>query len=345
MRDVLLVLLGIVGAAGVNLLTSLADKEAVHRWRWPLTAVVLLAFVLPVFWKHRLGSANAPVRKLCRVAAVDNGEGGMDVLAVTKNGKVITATCTGKSLWSPWRVILETGFAWDVAAVVPRQGIVEYYALDRDGTIRMRTRDRGHLSTWQVVRILGDTHGRAMCVASSSLAPGHRELMVITDSGRLLHAWRTDGQGWSQWHDSGLAGARDVTVCAPHDGLFENFAVDADGEVWHRWFWERWTEWERWGRPGSPARAVSAFRKLTEYQELFVVGDAGDLGHRHHQRGHAWSDWLVMDTPAGVIDVAGSTTSPNSLRCLIVDSEGALWLRPYDGTGNRWLDWCRVSIG
>ena len=343
-RDVLLVVLGLFGAAGANLLTSLADKETVHRWRWPLTIAVLLAFIVPVIWKHRTGVVKASVRKFSRVAAVDTGESAMDVLAVTENGKVVSATCSDKNLWTPWRVILEAGFAWDVAAVVPRQGIVEYFALDRDGTIRMCTRDRGHWSTWQLVSIIGNEHGRIMRVASASLQPGHRELMVVTDSDRLLHSWRVDGRGWSQWHDSGLAGARDVTVCAPQDdGLMENFAVDINGEVWHRWFWEQWTEWERWGRPGSPARAISAFRKLAEFQELFVVGDAGDLGHRHHQRGRDWSDWLVMDTPVDVVDVAGSTTSPNSLRCVIVDREGMLWVRSYDGSGNRWLNWIRVS--
>jgi hypothetical protein len=339
------VVLGLIGAAGVNLLTSLADKETVHRWRWPLTIAVLLAFIVPVIWKHWTGVVQALATKLIRVAAVDTGDSAMDVLAVTDSGKVISATCSDKNLWTPWRVVLDSSFAWDVAAVVPRQGVVEYFALDRDGTIRTCTRDRGHWSTWQVVNIIGNEHGRIMRVASASHEPGHRELMVVTDSGRLLHAWRVDGRGWSQWHDSGLAGARDVTVCAPNEGLLENFAVDTNGEVWHRWWLreEGWTEWERWGRPGSPARAVSVFRKLAEFQELFVVGDAGDLGHRHHQRRHDWSDWLVMDTPVDVVDVAGSTTSPNSLRCLVVDREGMLWVRSYDGSGNRWLNWIRVS--
>lgn len=195
-RDVLLVVLGLFGAAGINLLTSLADKETVHRWRWPLTIAVLLAFIVPVIWKHRTGVVK--VRKLSRVAAVDTGESAMDVLAVTECGNVVSATCSDKNLWTPWRVILEAGFAWDVAAVVPRQGIVEYFALDRDGTIRMRTRDRGHWSTWQVVSIIGNERGRIMRIASASLQPGHRELMVVTDSGRLLqHGDGTDGAGHS----------------------------------------------------------------------------------------------------------------------------------------------------
>ncbi|CRK59265.1 putative sialidase [Alloactinosynnema sp. L-07] len=341
-RDILLVLLGLLGAAGVNLLASLADKETVHKWRWPLTVIVLLASIAPVIWKYRLRPKQ--VYNLQKIAAVHVGDGEMDVLAVTDAGAVLSSTCSEKNTWSPWRAHAEARPSWDVAAVVPRQGVVEYFVLDHDGTIRMQTRNRMHRSTWQVVNISGNNGGRILRIAAASHEPGHRELFVVTDAGRTLHAWKLDGQGWARWHDSGLAGGRDVAVCSPKDGLLEHFVVDIDGAVWHRWFLDGWSDWENWGRPGSPACAVSSFRKLTDYQEVFVVGSSGDLGHRHHKGGLDWSDWLVMDIPADFVDVAGSTTSPNSLRCLAVDRKGALWLRSYDGNMNQWLDWQRVPV-
>lgn len=84
------------------------------------------------------------------------------------------------------------------------------------------------------------------------------------------------------------------------------------------------------------------FRRAVDYQEIFAVGKAGNLGHCWHRGGEAWSDWAVMETPADFVDVAGSTTSAFRLWCIGVDRDGCLWSRGYNGG---WApQWQRISI-
>jgi hypothetical protein len=187
-------------------------------------------------------------------------------------------------------------------------------------------------------------HARVVRVSAASLKPGHRELYVVLDDGRLMHSWKWDDSSiWSEWHAAEIAGGIDVAACSPKDDLLELFMLDRDGDVWHRWYWEgAWHEWENWGRPGSSTRAVSVFRRAVDHQELFVAGKAGDLANRWHKGGEPWSDWGVLETPEDFVDVAGATTSAFHLWCLGVDKDGRLWSKSHDRVWAR--QWDRSAI-
>lgn len=336
-----LVVAGAVTSAGVNLFCSLVAKEWVYEWRWPLTLIVLVAFVAPVVWQRRkLGGLPA----LRAVTAVDTGEGSMDVFVVTRSGRVLYASYREHGAWSAWVDMDAPPGEWDVTAVVPTLGSVECFVVDGHGVLHMRRRDRGQWSRWRVVRPGGIGAGRPIRIVAAGVKAGHREIYAVTDKGHLVHAWRWDHEDWSDWYDSGLKHCADVAACSPKDDLIECFAVDRDGDVRHRWFWwDRWHEWENWGHPGSPARAITAFRKATDLQEMFVVGKAGDLAHRWHAGGQAWSEWAVSPTPGDLVDVAASTTSANTLQCLAIDTQGELWQTTFADPWQAWSEWRLVT--
>lgn len=334
-------LLGVVVAAGVNLLTVPVDGDWVRRWWVWIATGVLLALVAGVVLQRGRVAGSPVVRT---VAAVDAGDGVMEVVVATASGAVLSSGVRDGGGWEKWVEHPMSGRAWDVAAVQPSRDVVEYYVVDRDGGIRGRRRDRGEWSSWRNVPAPESGHARVVRISAASLKPGHRELYAVLDDGRLLHAWKWDDSSiWSEWYATEIAGGTDVAACSPKDDLLELFFLDRDGNVWHRWYWNAtWHEWENWGYPGSSARAVTVFCRAVDHQEIFVAGKAGDLANRWHKGGEAWSDWGVLETPDDFVDVAGATTSAFRLWCIGVGSDGRLWSR----TNNRgWApQWRRVNI-
>ncbi|MEA5364155.1 hypothetical protein VA596_31795 [Amycolatopsis sp., V23-08] len=333
--------LGAVASAGVNLLTSLAEKEWVHQSRWWLTALVLVGFLAPVVSRHRRREWRPVFRA---VAAADTGEGAMDVVAVTRSGRVLWASYHEHGAWSEWLDLDAPTAAWDVTAVVPTLGSLECFVVDERGTLHILRRDRGQWSRWRVVKPRGAVDGRPMRIASASVKAGHREIFAVTDKGHLVHVWRWDNEDWSSWNNTGLKQCVDVAACSPKDDLIECFVVDRDGDVRHRWFWwDQWHEWENWGHPGSAGRALTSFRKATDLQEMFLVGKAGDLFHRWHAGGQTWSDWAVSPTPGDLVDVAAGTTSADTLQCLALDTQGELWQTTFADPWQAWSEWKPVA--
>lgn len=329
-------LLTAVVGAGVNLLTAPVDGGWTSRWWVWITVGVLVAVIAVAYLQRRPGRAVV-VRA---VAASDTGHGTMEVLVATTTGAVLATEMHEEGTWEPWT--RSPGQAWDVAVVQPSLDVVEHYVADRDGALRGRRRDHGVWSGWRPVPSPPARHARVVRLAAASLKPGHRELYVVMDDGRLMHSWKWDDSStWSEWYDAGLSGMIDVAVCSPKDGLLEHFAIGRDGDVWHRWYWDEWSPWENWGRPGSPAKAITAYRRADDKQEVFATGKAGDLVHRWHTGGEPWSGWAVMETPQDFQDLAAGTTSSSRLWCLAVDRNGHLWQRSFH---RRWdPQWKRVG--
>ncbi|MCS7480389.1 hypothetical protein ACFFQW_16690 [Umezawaea endophytica] len=327
---------GLISAIGANTLSAAIDPEWARKNIWPLGIGVFLFVVCTAVWLHRWrpGSRFLGARA---VAAVDTGDGIMEVVVATRSGTVLAMGYADNGTWSKWTDLRVDRMSWDVTAVVPTNHVVEYYAVDTEGAVRMARRDHGQLSAWHVVPLVLPSE-RIIRIASASFAPKHRELFCITDTGRSLHAWKWDGQPWSSWHDAGAPGSIDVAGCSPKNDVLEHFAVDRDGTVWQRWYADQqWERWHNWGRPGSPAKAVTSFRKATDFQEMFVVGKSGDLGHQWHSGSEGWSGWRQMDTPpSGLDDVAAGTTSAHNLCCIGLDKNGELWLRSWSGEWSQW---------
>ncbi|WP_157529754.1 hypothetical protein [Nocardia sp. NRRL S-836] len=328
--------IALVIAVGVNAVSAaIAPEWSRKNVLWLAVAVFVFAVgTALVLRRWRAGTSLAGARA---VAAVDTGDGVLEVLQVSRSGSILVSGHAENGEWSAWNDLRAGGKAWDVAAVVPANDVVEYFVVDTEGVLRTARRDRGQLSAWHPVPIAG-VRGQLVRIAATSLMPGHREVFAVTDGGRVLHAWKWDGTPWSAWSDAGLAGCIDVAACSQRDGVLDHFAVDRDGAVWQRWYAdEQWHDWENWGRPGSAARAVSAYRKAGGFQEVVVAGKSGDLGNRWYSEEEGWSSWGVLDTPpAGLDDVAGGTTSAHHMHCVGVGKGGDLWSMSWSGWWSSW---------
>lgn len=331
----------LAGTVIVGLLTNLLWDLVSAKWvrSWWFLAGLLATMVVVVFWRsNRPKGASAKA-----IAAIGSEPGTLEIFVVSATGGLFNSSYRETAgTWTPWSR-LDCRDAWDVAVVVPAAGVVECFVVTRDGDMWFLRRERGD---WSPCRRLPASlnEGRIVRLSATSVRPGHREVFAVTEDHRVVHRWKLDRQEWSAWHERPLpARAIDTAACTPNDGLIELFATDSDGQVWHAWWWEHWAEWEAWGAPGTAAVAVTAYRQATNFQEMFVVGAAGDLGNRWHQRDHAWSDWNRLDAPLHIRDVAASVTSAHQLHCLTVDDEGAIWQSSF-GRNFRggWTDWREV---
>jgi hypothetical protein len=271
------------------------------------------------------------------VSATSLGVDGVRVVGVTDSGGVVAATCGENGTWSEWSDLGVTGRTYDVAVIWPRREVVEYYAVDVDGTLRMKRQDRDHVSSWRVVGTYQD-HGRLQRIAAvtMNMLGEHRELFGVTDTGRGVHAWSTNSNGWTDWYEMWGSGSVDVSVCSPKSGLMDCFLVDRDGVVWHRRYSEGWSAWERWDRTRAAVVAVSCYRQVGDGQEIFAVTVNGDLVHRWHDG--AWSAWHTMEGPERFVDVVGATGADRP-QCFAVDVDGVLWHRVHH---NSWSEWRQV---
>lgn len=337
----------IVVGAVTNLLTALVPLDWVREWRWALIAGLAVAvFVLVFQVSKRNEQPDSGVRRAHAVAVASATPGTLAAAVVTQEGQLLLADYREVGTWTQWSAMGIPARALDVALVSPALHVLTCFVVDRDGDLWTTHRDHDSWSTWRRLPARVQ-HGRVIRVTAASLTAGHQEVYCVTNTGQLLHSWKWHDHAWSDWVDGDLSRCVDTAVCSPKDGVLEWFAVDRNGDVWHRWFVahaEEWSAWRNRGHPGSPASAVSTYRTSEGHREVFVVGAAGDLGHRWSTGKHEWSEWTVTDTATQVVDVAAGATGPGRLHCLTVDTDGDLWNRSYDPTGSHWRNWRAMPI-
>ncbi|MGK5678254.1 hypothetical protein [Actinoplanes sp. URMC 104] len=331
-------LLLIVVPVVINLLTALVNIDWYRKWWWVLVAI-LVAAALPSLYLRR-GQRTIAVR---RVAAVSDRAGTLYLFVVTTAGEVLRRQLREEGAWSDWE---DHGFTFgraaDVAAAVPGHGRLETFVADSKGTLWTRRRDRDGWTAWAPVEISQDVRAVAALDAMSGW-PGHREVFVVSEQGRLFHRWQWDGEPWSQWYPADRAGCRDVALSVPSPGVLECFVVNRDGETWHRWFVkEAWHSWHTLDRPEtrSPSVAISALNSKEGHQEIYVVGSAGDVAHRWHFQRRPWEQWYPIPAAGEQLeDIAASATSRGRYEIIGVGQSGALWRRSYRAKGDGWSSW------
>jgi hypothetical protein len=334
--------IGLLTAVAGAAIGAVADTlpPALRSWQ-VLVGAAVVAVVIGVGVQVVLETDRGAPRGLRRVAAVSHGEGAAEVVAVTASGSVVTATYTEDVGWSEWLDLGAEGDTVDVAALVRVEDEVEYFTVDTTGVLWTMRRGAGTTTSWRPVggNVPG---GRLRRIAAVSHTADHREVFGVTDAGRGVQLWSGGDGDWSDWHDMWSPPARDVGACSNKPGLMECFVVNRDGDVWHRWYWERWVDWYSWGREKHAAVAVAAFRNTHELQEMLVADSTGRLAHRWHTEHQPWSDWTHMPAPERMVDVAGAATSGGKPNFFTVDRDGRLWQRCYD---DGWGPWRRVPVG
>jgi hypothetical protein len=223
--------------------------------------------------------------------------------------------------------------------------LLEIYVADVDGVVWTRRlgRDGRSWSSWESLNTSAKL-GPVVAVAAYSGSSGWRELYAIGSNGRVAHRWRQDGHPWHDWYVTDRDDAHDIALTSALKGMLECFIVSRDGDVWHRWYIDgKWSAWGSLGRPAgrSAAKYVAVMSGQERHQEVFSLDTEGNLAHRWHWQGDAWSEWSGFPVPEQVSDVAAVATSPGRLNVIAIGGSGALWQRTYRRESN-WSDWERI---
>jgi len=187
----------------------------------------------------------------------------------------------------------------DVACSSFVDGHFEVFALDANGAIwHSWWWDDPGWSPWEQMDA-----PRLTAITAGSHDERHQELFAITTDGRLVNRWswlanddtpnaRTPAHWSNNWHEfagplPGDSRPVDVACSSFVDGHFEVFALDANGAIWHSWWWDDpgWSPWERMDAPRLTA--ITAGSHDERHQELFAITTDGRLVNR-------WS-WLAND--------------------------------------------------
>lgn len=108
-------------------------------------------------------------------------------------------------------------------------------------------------------------------------------------------------------------------------GTFESeiFAVQADGQVWNRyWDGQAWHQWEPMG--GSFSGPVAAAARDADRIDVLAIGSDGVLRQRWWDGGQ-WVPWReVAGAPQAATAVSCSWIG-GELRVFVVDPDGAVW--------------------
>lgn len=175
-------ILGLFADVLVNVLA--VDVPAwLGSWPFAVACLAVVVTVLGVWLQYRRSRVSTAL--LRRVSAVSLGPGAMRVVGVTTSGTVVAASYRDDGTWTTWSNLRAVGETSDVTVIVPRHEVVEYYAVDVQGVLRMKRQDHDREFPWRDV-MHRQTKGRLLRIAAMSMnmLEEHRELFGVTDTGQ-----------------------------------------------------------------------------------------------------------------------------------------------------------------
>lgn len=202
---------------------------------------------------------------------------------------------------------------WTLSLGSYRPGHLEVFGLGGGKVQHRWSLDNG--STWSgwfafpfEDKILAD-----ICVCS--LGIGHLEAFAVTADGAVLHSWlyanpaSDSHDGWSTprelWHPEQRSAVR-IAAASIMEGHQEVFLVNADGDLWSRWYWasEGWSSWSRHEVP-EMLESIAAASLMTGGHLLVALGRSGVQWAREWDvRRWSWTDWQqtahAIPTPRGL---------------------------------------------
>ncbi|MFC0842173.1 trypsin-like serine protease [Streptomyces noboritoensis] len=228
--------------------------------------------------------------------------GGVDPtgLAIAAKAPADAAVCQGDTGGPALR---KAGDHYELAALNSRSwqnGCLGAAPTTRTGAYETRTDDLGGwiqqaVSAWSAV-VAARSGGR-----NTVYNPDTRtaETFALRSDGAMIHAYNTNGEGWSGWYVLG-DGARftgsPAVVHNPVTNTLDVFATGTDGSI-YRATWSRaagWTPWimtADWKFRGSP---TTVYNPDTRTAEVFALTTDGTMSHLYNTNGEGWSGWYVI---------------------------------------------------
>ncbi|MFE6056294.1 trypsin-like serine protease [Kitasatospora sp. NPDC056446] len=168
------------------------------------------------------------------------------------------------------------------------------------------------------------------------------EVFTLRADGAMMHAYNTNGEGWSGWHILG-AGARFVGVPAvvhnPVTNTLDVFAVGTDASMYQA-TWSRaagWTPWTMTGDWKYRGEPTTVYNPDTKTAEVFALRTDGIMTHLYNTDGVGWHGPFTLNPGGQFTGIPTVLHNPvtNTLDVFAVGTDASM----YQATWSRATGW------
>ncbi|MFD9066925.1 trypsin-like serine protease [Kitasatospora purpeofusca] len=237
-------------------------------------------------------------------------------LAITPKTPTGAAVCKGDTGGPALRKV---GDHYELAALNSRSwqnGCLGTTETTRTGAYDTRTDDLGPwiqqtVSAWAAV--VAARSGNRSTVYNPDTRTA--EIFTLRTDGAMMHAYNTNGEGWSGWHllDPGARFAGGPTVVHnPVTNTLEVFATGTNAFI-YRATWSRTTGWGPWTVTGDwkfRGDPTTVYNPDTKTAEVFALRTDGVMAHLYNTNGEGWSGWYALDPAARFADEPAVVHNP-----------------------------------
>jgi GH25 family lysozyme M1 (1,4-beta-N-acetylmuramidase) len=225
-------------------------------------------------------------------------------------------------------------------------GHMEIFAVNKSGVLQHNYFGTGGWSGW--ISLSGYTFAANTVPAVQMNADGRLEVFIIGTDGHLDHVYQqtaSDSTSWSGWSQINNAYTFTQTACVAantnQDGRIEVFIVGTGGGLCH--IYENspgsstsWSGWSQLGGSWDQNVCISAGNDLDGRQEVFLIGNTGNLYHIYQTAINAgWSGWASL----------GGTWSQTARTALTRNADGRLEIFIIGTTGSLYHAYQTVANG
>ncbi|MFJ5812149.1 trypsin-like serine protease [Streptomyces sp. NPDC093093] len=175
------------------------------------------------------------------------------------------------------------------------------------------------------------------------------EIFKLRTDGAMMHAYNTNGEGWSGWHliDPGARFTGEPAVVHnPITRTLEVFATGTDGSM-YRAMWSRATGWGPWTMTGDwkfRGNASTVYNPDTGTAEVFALRTDGLMAHLYNTNGEGWSGWYALDPGARFAGEPAVVHNPitNTLEVFAIGTDASMYRATWSrATG--WTPWATTG--
>ncbi|WP_053647941.1 trypsin-like serine protease [Streptomyces sp. XY431] len=176
------------------------------------------------------------------------------------------------------------------------------------------------------------------------------EIFTLRPDGTMIHAYNTNGEGWSGWYALDPAARFAGEPAVLHNPVTNNLEVFATGTngLMYRATWSRATGWGPWTTTGDwtfRGDPTTVYNPDTRTAEVFALRTDGVMAHLYNTNGEGWSGWYALDPAARFAGEPAVLHNPvtNALEVFATGTNGfmyrAMWSRatgwtPWTATGD-----------
>lgn len=235
------------------------------------------------------------------IAASSRGPGHAEVFAVDLHGTLWHRWWLRGEGWADWQEF--TGqVSGPVAACSLADGYIEVLIADHNRrTVRHSVSPSS--ATWNPWTTLDGLAGPGAAALTRLTAVGVRgqslDAWALLEDGTLSHTWRPraeGGQTWSEPEDFAAPGGTvDIAAASRGPGHAEIFAVDRNGNLWHRWWLqdEGWVIWQKF--TSGVAAPVAACSFSDGHIQVFATNpETGEVKYSSSSVPASWDTWKVL---------------------------------------------------